>query len=92
MSVKRMSLRFNLDNDTDRKAWEYLQSTQRSKNETVIDAINSYLNQTNRIAEIIQQTIEKCFSNTTVAMNTLQRTVTDEESDFLNVMDDFLGD
>lgn len=92
MSVKRMSLRFNLDNDTDRKAWECLQSTQRSKNETVIDAINSYFNQTNSIAEIIQQTIEKCFSNTTVAMNTLQGTVTDEESDFLNVMDDFLGD
>jgi hypothetical protein len=24
MSIKRMSLRFNLDNETDRSAWEHL--------------------------------------------------------------------
>ena len=27
MSIKRMSLRFNLDNEADRKAWEHLKNT-----------------------------------------------------------------
>lgn len=26
MSIKRMSLRFNLDNETDRSAWEHLKN------------------------------------------------------------------
>lgn len=31
MSIKRMSLRFNLDNEADRKAWELLQNLSGSK-------------------------------------------------------------
>lgn len=29
MSIKRMSLRFNLDNEADRKAWKHLKNTIR---------------------------------------------------------------
>ena len=39
MSIKRMSLRFNLDNESDRKAWEHLQSIPDSKNKAVIDQL-----------------------------------------------------
>ena len=31
MSIKRMSLRFNLNNEADRKAWEYLKNVTDSK-------------------------------------------------------------
>lgn len=31
MSIKRMSLRFNLNNEADRKAWEHLKNTADSK-------------------------------------------------------------
>ena len=40
MSIKRMSLRFNLAREDDRKAWEYLQSLSSSRNKAVIEAIN----------------------------------------------------
>ena len=39
MSIKRMSLRFNLDNEADRKAWEHLKNTANSKNKAVISEI-----------------------------------------------------
>lgn len=42
MSIKRMSLRFNLDNEADRKAWEHLKNTANSKNKAVITAINQF--------------------------------------------------
>lgn len=42
MSIKRMSLRFNLDNEADRKAWEHLKITADSKNKAVITAINQF--------------------------------------------------
>ena len=40
--TKRFSLRFNLDNGADRKAWEHLQSAPDSKNKAIISAINAY--------------------------------------------------
>lgn len=40
MSIKRMSLRFNLDNKADRSAWEYLKNITDSKNKAVITAVN----------------------------------------------------
>ena len=42
MSIKRMSLRFNLDNEADRKAWKHLKNTANSKNKAVITAINQF--------------------------------------------------
>lgn len=37
-----MSLRFNLDNEADRRAWEHLQGLSGSKNKAVISSINRY--------------------------------------------------
>ena len=42
MSIKRMSLRFNLNNEADRKAWEYLKNAADSKNKAAITAINQF--------------------------------------------------
>ena len=53
MSIKRMSLRFNLDNESDRKAWEHLQSIPASKNKAVIDALNASFEQANALADRI---------------------------------------
>ena len=41
MQIKRMSLRFDLDNPEDRQAWEYLRSLNTaSMNRTVLSIIN----------------------------------------------------
>lgn len=56
MSVKRMSLRFNLDNEAERKAWEYLKNATDSKNKAVITAIN-FMNHTQKL----QRLSEKLF-------------------------------
>lgn len=42
MSIKRMSLRLNLDNEADRKAWEHLKNVTDSKNKAVITAVNQF--------------------------------------------------
>ena len=52
-----MSLRFNLDNESDRMAWEHLQSIPDSKNKAVIDALNASFEQANTLADLIRQTI-----------------------------------
>ncbi len=44
MSIKRMSLRFNLNNEADLKAWEICKKMQQiQKTKAVITAINGYL-------------------------------------------------
>ena len=48
MSIKRMSLRFNLDNEADRKAWKHLKNTANSKNKAVITAINQFMSHTQK--------------------------------------------
>ena len=48
MSVKKTNLRFNLDKESDKKAYEYLQgldkSSHKSVNRSVISLINEYEN------------------------------------------------
>ncbi len=43
MSIKNMKIRFNLDKENDRKAYEYLQGTDHSYSKAVISAICEYL-------------------------------------------------
>ena len=43
MSIKNMKIRFNLDKENDRKAYEYLQGAERSYSKAVISAICEYL-------------------------------------------------
>ena len=43
MSIKNMKIRFNLDKENDRKAYEYLQGADHSYSKAVISAICEYL-------------------------------------------------
>lgn len=95
MSVKRISIRFNLENNVDRKAWEYLQGAKGSKNSSVISAINAYFQpDTVVIADIIRQTIKECFQNVAIMKTEPEEkpdTLSEEEKSLLDTMDAFLG-
>ena len=43
MSIKNLKIRFNLDKENDRQAYEYLQGTDHSYSKAVISAICEYL-------------------------------------------------
>ena len=61
--TKRFSLRFNLDNEAERRAWEHLQSAPDSKNKAIISAINAYFETDGRIETIIRETIRECLKD-----------------------------
>ncbi len=95
MSIKRMSLRFNLDNEADRKAWEHLKNITDSKNKTVIAAINQFYEPHAEITETIKKTIQECLKNLSmVQTESVQppETLSEEENLLLDSLDDFLGD
>ena len=50
MSVKNVKIRFNLDKENDRKAYEYLQGADHSYSKAVISAICSFLELSERTA------------------------------------------
>ena len=95
MKPKRISIRFNMENEADRKAWEFLQGIQNSKNKAVIAAINSYFEPVNSsVADIVRQTIRECFQNVSVEQPLLTEqplTLTEDENALLDSLDDFLG-
>ena len=91
MSIKRMSLRFNLDNESDRKAWEHLQSIPDSKNKAVIDALNASFEQANTLTDLIRQTIRECLSAGRF-VPAEEPEVSEDEAALLDVMDAFMGD
>ena len=91
-----MSLRFNLDNESDRKAWEHLQSIPDSKNKAVIDALNASFEQANALADLIRQTIWEWLSAGTFvpadsSSQTAEATVSEDEAALLDAMDAFMG-
>ena len=95
MSIKRMSLRFNLDNEADRKAWKHLKNTANSKNKAVITAINQFYEPHTEITEVIRKAIRECLQNLSVIqMESAQPTkaLSEEENLLLDSLDDFLGD
>ena len=50
MSIKNLKIRFNLDKENDRKAYEYLQGADHSYSKVVISAICEYLGLSERTA------------------------------------------
>ena len=95
MSIKRMSLRFNLDNESDCKAWEHLQSIPDSKNKAVIDALNASFEQANALAALLRQTIRECLSAGTfvpadISSQTTEAEITEDEAALLDAMDAFM--
>lgn len=88
--MKRMSVRFNLENDTDRRAWEYLQLVSGSRNKAVIDALCACADNS-AIAEVVRSTIRECLQSVRVSPATPASQITEDESDLLDSLDDFLG-
>ena len=74
--TKRFSLRFNLDNEADRRAWEHLQSAPDSKNKKIISAINAYFETDGQMETIIRETIRECLKDISVV-----QAVTEEPTD-----------
>ena len=50
MSIKNMKIRFNLNKENDRKAYDYLQIAEKSYSKAVISAICEYMNLSQRLA------------------------------------------
>ena len=50
MSIKNMKIRFNLNKENDRKAYEYLQGADHSYSKAVVSAICEYLELSERTA------------------------------------------
>ena len=48
--IKNMKIRFNLNNENDRKAYDYLKSAEKSYSKAVISAICEYLGLSERMA------------------------------------------
>lgn len=95
MSIKRMSLRFNLDNEADRSAWKHLKNVTDSKNKAVITAINQFYEPHAEITETIKETIRECLQNLSVIqMESAQPTeaLSEEENELMDSLDMFLGE
>lgn len=95
MSIKRMSLRFNLAREDDRKAWEYLQSLSSSRNKAVIEAINRLGETDEALAGVIETTIRNCFKDISVLQIKEEKqpqTLSEEENSLLDSLDDFFGE
>ena len=94
MSIKRMSLRFNLDNEADRSAWKHLKNVTDSKNKAVITAINQFYEPHAEITETIKEPIRECLQNLSVIQTEsrqLTERLSEEENLLLDSLDDFLG-
>ena len=50
MSIKNVKIRFNLDKENDRRAYDYLQGAEKSYSKAVISAICGYLELSERAA------------------------------------------
>ena len=95
MSIKRMSLRFNLNNEADRNAWEHLKNITDSKNKAVITAVNRFYEPHAEITETIERTIRECLRNLSVIKTESEQppeTISEEENLLLDSLDDFFGD
>ena len=94
MKQKCISVRFYLENEADRKAWEHLQKTDSSRNKTIIAAINAYFKPNDtKISELIRNTIKECLQNISITAPPTAEAhsvVSEEENALLDSLDDFL--
>lgn len=91
--TKRFSLRFNLDNEADRKAWEYLQSAPESKNKTIISAINAYFETDGNIEKVIRETIRECLKDIPVVQAVAEaptEEISEDENTLMDSLDMFM--
>ena len=85
--TKRFSLRFNLDNEAERRAWEHLQSAPDSKNKAIISAINAYFETDGRMETIIRQTIRECLKDISVVQAATEEPTEEISEDENTLMD-----
>lgn len=85
--TKRFSLRFNLDNEAERRAWEHLQSAPDSKNKAIISAINTYFENDGRMETIIRQTIRECLKDISVVQAVTEEPTEEISEDENTLMD-----
>ena len=76
--IKNVKIRFNLNNENDRKAYDYLQNAEKSYSKAVISAICEYLGLSERTAtedaflERVIATIKEGLENTNPLAGLLQ--------------------
>ncbi len=85
--TKRFSLRFNLDNEADRKAWKYLQSAPDSKNKAIISAINAYFETDGNLEKVIRETIRECLKDISVVQAVTEEPTEEISEDENTLMD-----
>ena len=85
--TKRFSLRFNLDNEADRNAWEHLQSAPESKNKTIISAINTYFETDGNIEKVIRETIRECLKDISIVQMAAEEPTKEISEDENTLMD-----
>lgn len=93
MTIKRMSLRFNLDVDEDRKAWEHLRNPEETKTKTVISAVNAYFDRETDLKEMIRETIRECLKDISVVRTEdlpSKNEITTDEEELMDALDLFL--
>ena len=90
--TKRFSLRFNLDNEAERKAWEHLQSVLDSKNKTIISAINAYFETDGNIEKVIRETIRECLKDMPIvkAVEEPIEEISEDENTLMDSLDLFM--
>lgn len=91
MNTKRFSLRFNLDRENDRRAWEALHRMDaRSINQEIIARINAK-EQTNVLKELIRQTVSEELERTTKNGYDRPAAQAEASTEDLNAVFDFLN-
>lgn len=85
---KSICVRFDLDNEADRKAWEKIHNGSKSANRAIIDAINDSGN--DGIAETVRSVLNEFLSGKQVAIQTPEKQQ-EKELDLNEIDFDFLG-
>ena len=91
--TKRFSLRFNLDNEAARKAWENLQSAPDSKNKAIISAINACFETDGNLEKVIRETIRACLKDISVVQAVTEEPteeISEDENTLMDSLDMFL--
>lgn len=97
MAVKYIKVRFNLEKEEDKKAYQYITDSDVSASKCVIQLINNYLNRDdcnkdlNKFVEIITDRITGILENVQLTAGTKTTIEDDPETDELiaNFMDFF---
>lgn len=89
MTSKRISVRFNLDNPDELKAWEYLHRLKTdSLNKEIISMINAS-RQNNDLRELLRQTITVALQGMSFQPVEIKSEITESDLAALNFIDRF---